>query len=124
MDRNRWPSWIGISGQHASEYALGGKSRFSSAIDMKPMFFKFRDEQLCGTEDPDSDILGKMAELIDPENPPNQSEFRKLTKNNLSLGRKTFDKLLSKGERLGFWYSKRSQMANKLEYHRGKIRSF
>src|SRR4030042_3644007 len=57
---------------------LGGKSRFSSAMEFQPMYFKFENHQLCSAEDPEEEILSKMADLLDPTSPPNQSEFRKL----------------------------------------------
>ena len=68
---------------------LGGKSRFSSAMNFKPMYFKFEDHQLCRADDPDEETLGKMALLLDPAYPPNQSEFRDLVKKNMGLGRLT-----------------------------------
>jgi len=97
---------------------LGGKSRFSSAMELKPMYFKFENHQLCSTGDPEEEILNKMADFLNPLVPPNQSEFRKLAKDNLDLKRKSFDKLLKKGEDRNFWYSRRSRDKNKLEYLR------
>jgi hypothetical protein len=95
---------------------LGGKSRFSSAMELNPMFFKFEDHKLCLADDPETDVLNKIAELLNPAYPPNQSEFRKLVADNLGFKRKVFDRLLKKGEGCGFWYSKRSRESNKLEY--------
>lgn len=103
---------------------LGGKSRFSSAMELKPMYFRFENHQLCGTEDPEEEILSKMADLLNPMTPPNQSEFRKLAKDNLAITRKTFDKLLRKGEERNFWYSRRSRDKNKLEYLRTANEAF
>jgi len=103
---------------------LGGKSRFSSAMELKPMYFKFEDHQLCSAEDPEEDILKKMGNLLDPINPPNQSEFRKLAHDNLDLKRKTFDRLLKKGEQRNLWYSKRSRDRNKLVYLRTENEGF
>lgn len=97
---------------------LGGKSRFSSAMELKPMYFKFENHQLCSAEDPEEKILNKMSDLLNPITPPNQSEFRKLAKDNLDLKRKTFDKLLKKGEVRNLWFPRRSQDKNKLEYLR------
>ena len=65
---------------------LGGKSRFSSAMDMKPMYFKFVGHQLCCADDPEDQVLTKMADLLDPSNPPNQTEFLTLAKQNLGIG--------------------------------------
>jgi len=95
---------------------LGGKSRFSSAMELKPMYFRFENHLLVSVDDPEKEILNKMADLLNPGNPPNQSEFKKLIKDNLGLSRRTFDKLLNKGEKENFWYSKRSTKDNKLEY--------
>jgi len=97
---------------------LGGKSRFSSAMEFKPMYFKFENHQLCSTDNPETDILNKMADLLNPSCPPNQSEFRKLVADNLNLKRKVFDRLVRKGEGSGFWYSKRSRESNKLVFFR------
>jgi len=97
---------------------LGGKSRFASAMELKPMYFKFENHQLCSADDPEEEILSKMAGLLNSITPPNQSEFRKLAKDNFDLNRKTFDKLLRKGEGRNFWYSRRSRDRNKLEYLR------
>ncbi len=97
---------------------IGGKSRFSSAMDFEPKWFKFENHQLCSADDPEEDILKKMADLLNPSDPPNQSEFRALVKSNLSIGRKPFDKLLKRGELLNFWYAESSPMAHKLLYRR------
>lgn len=61
---------------------LGGKSRFSSAMEFTSIHFKFENHQLCLAKDPDEELLRKMADLLDPMNPPNQSEFQKLVKKN------------------------------------------
>jgi hypothetical protein len=98
---------------------LGGKSRFSSAMDLKPMYFKFKEHRLCSAEDPEEEPLNKMADLLDPAYPPNQSEFQKLVKQNLGIGAKDFRKLLKRGESLHFWFSEKSKTGNKLEYFRG-----
>lgn len=103
---------------------LGGKSRFSSAMNFKPLFFKFEDHRLCLASDPDEGALSEMAAFLRPAYPPNQSEFRNLVKENMGLGRPAFDRLLKKGERLGFWYSKRSRTANRLEYFRADDQRF
>ena len=103
---------------------LGGKSRFSSGMDLKPMYFKFENHQLCCADDPEEGVLKKMADLLDPLNPPNQSEFRKLVKDNLNIKRKGFDKLLKKGEDRNFWFSRRSRDKNKLEYLRAQNEAF
>lgn len=95
---------------------LGGKSRFSSAMELKPLYFKFENHNLCLADDPETDILNKMAELLSPAYPPNQSEFKKLVADNLGFKQKAFNKLVKKGEDSGFWYSKRSRESNKLEY--------
>jgi hypothetical protein len=97
---------------------LGGKSRFSSAMDLKPMYFRFEDHRLVNAEDPEQEVLTKMAELLNSACPPNQSEFRKLVADNLGIKRKAFEQLLRKGEELNFWYSRRSRDRNKLEYFR------
>lgn len=97
---------------------LGGKSRFSSAMDFQPMYFKFENHQLVVADDPERNILEKMAALLNPAYPPNQSEFKKLVANNLGFKRTVFERLLRKGEEVGFWYSKRSRNDNKLEYWR------
>jgi len=103
---------------------LGGKSRFSSAMELHPMYFKFEDHQLCLADDPEKEVLNNMASLLNPLNPPNQSEFRKLVKDNLNLKRKAFDQLLKKGERGNLWFSRRSRDKNKLEYLRTKNGGF
>ncbi len=95
---------------------LGGKSRFSSAMDLKPMYFKFENHQLCCVDDPEEETLNKMAGLLNPLTPPNQSEFQKLVKQNLWVGQKDFRRLLKKGEDRNFWFVKRSTMKNKFEY--------
>jgi hypothetical protein len=100
---------------------LGGKSRFSSAMELRPMYFKFQDHRLCRADDPEQEILEKIADLLNPLTPPNQSEFQKLVKQNLGIGQKDFRKLLKKGENRNIWYVKRSTMGNKgnkLEYFR------
>jgi len=99
---------------------LGGKSRFSSAMELKPIYFKFENHQLCRAEDPEEEVLKKMAGLLDPGNPPNQSEFQKLVKQNLGIGAKDFRKLLKRGEGRHFWFAKKSATGNKLEYFRGQ----
>lgn len=98
---------------------LGGKSRFSSAMELRPMYFKFENHQLCCASDPEEEILNHMADLLNPLTPPNQSEFQKLVKQNLGIGGKEFRKLLKKGESQHFWFSKKSTIGNKLEYFRG-----
>jgi hypothetical protein len=104
---------------------LRGKSRFSSAMELKPMYFRFENHQLCSADDPDDEILNKMADLLNPISPPNQSEFQKLVKENLGLGQKDFRKLLKKGEDRNLWYAKRAAAGNKLEYFRGvKVDAF
>ncbi len=97
---------------------LGGKSRFSSAMEFKAMYFKFDNHQLVKAEDPEKNILEKMADLLNTTPPPNQSEFRKLVTNNFGFKRTVFERLLRKGEELGFWYSRRSRDDNKIEYWR------
>jgi hypothetical protein len=97
---------------------LGGKSRFSSAMELKPMYFRFQDHQLCCADDPEEEVLRKMADLLDPLTPPNQSEFQKLVKQNIGIGQKDFRKLLKRGEDKKVWYAKRSTMGNKFEYFR------
>jgi len=99
---------------------LGGKSRFSSAMDLKPMYFRFQDHQLCLADDPESQTLNNMAGLLNPSTPPNQSEFQKLVKENLGIGQKDFRKLLKKGNDRGVWFSeKKAGSKNKFEYFRG-----
>lgn len=95
---------------------LGGKSRFSSAMEFRAMHFKFENHLLVSADDPEKEILNKMADLLNSGNPPNQSEFKKLGKDNLGLSRRVFERLLNKGEKENFWYSKRSTKDNKLEY--------
>jgi hypothetical protein len=97
---------------------LGGKSRFSSAIEMAPMYFKFENHRLRLAEDPDDETLNKMAQLLGNGRPPNQTEFQKLVKDNLGIGRKSFFKLLKNGEKKNMWVSKRSTEGNKFEYFR------
>ena len=103
---------------------LGGKSRFSSAMELKPMYFKFENHQLCCAEDPEAETLNKMAGLLNPSTPPNQTEFQKLVKENLGIGGKDFRKLLKKGESRNFWYAKRAVMRNKFEYFKGENGGF
>jgi hypothetical protein len=98
---------------------LGGKSRFSSAMELRPMYFRFENHQLCNAEDPEENILNQMAQLLNSESPPNQSEFQKLVKQNLGIGGKDFRKLLKKGENQHFWYARKSSIGNKFEYLRG-----
>jgi len=93
-------------------------------MELKPMYFRFVDHQLCSAGDPEEDILKKMGNLLDPINPPNQTEFRKLANDNLDLKRKTFDRLLRKGEERNLWYSKRSRERNKLVYLRTENEGF
>jgi hypothetical protein len=71
---------------------------------------------LVSADDPEKEILNKMADLLNSGYPPNQSEFKKLAKDNLGLSRRVFERLLNKGEKENFWYSKRSTKDNKLEY--------
>ncbi len=97
---------------------LGGKSRFSSAMELRPMYFRFENHQLCSAENPEEEVLTKMAQLLNPAYPPNQSEFQKLVKQNIGIGQKDFRKLLKKGEDRNLWYAKRAQMGNKFEYFR------
>ncbi len=97
---------------------LGGKSRFSSAMELAPMHFRFENHQLCRADDPEEELLNKMAALLDPVNAPNQSEFQKSVKLNLGLGGKDFRKLLKRGETQHFWFAKRSTIGNKFEYFR------
>jgi hypothetical protein len=88
-------------------------------MDLKPMYFKFENHQLVCAEDPEAETLNKMAELLTPLSPPNQTEFQRMVKENLGIGQKDFRKLLKKGENRNFWYSKQSGSRNKLEYFRG-----
>ncbi len=98
---------------------LGGKSRFSSAMEFQPMYFRFEDHQLVSAENPETEILTKIGNLLNPDAPPNQKEFRKLVKDNLNIERKAFDRLVRKGEDMGLWFSKRSRECNKLVYMKG-----
>lgn len=97
---------------------LGGKSRFSSAMDFKAMYFKFEDHQLCRADDPNDEILRKMANLLNPAYPPNQAEFQKLVKENLGMGKDKFRALLKMGESRGIWFAQKSITGNKFEYRR------
>lgn len=100
--------------------AVKGKSRFSSGLELKPMYFKFQDSQLVSADNPEKNTLIKMAGLLSAASPPNQTEFRKLADDNLGLKRKAFDKLLRKGEELDFWYAtKTGTKKNRFEYLRG-----
>ena len=76
---------------------LGGKSRFSSAMEFRPMFFRFEDHQLCIASNPDEAVLEKIAKLLNPETPPNQGQLQKLVQANLGIGRKGFEKFLRQG---------------------------
>jgi hypothetical protein len=98
---------------------LGGKSRFSSAMELKPMYFKFENHQLCLADDPDNEVLNKMAELLNATYPPNQTEFQKLIKNNLGMGKESFRKFLKKGEAKNLWYARHTKKDNRFEYVRG-----
>jgi len=98
---------------------LGGKSRFSSALELRPMFFKFENHQLCLADDPDNEVLNKMAELLNAAYPPNQTEFQKLVKDNLGMGKEAFRKFLKKGEAKNLWYARRTKKDNRFEYVRG-----
>ena len=95
---------------------LGGKSRFSSAMDLKPMYFKFEHQQLCCADDPNEEILIKMADLLNPSTPPNQVQFQKLVKENLGIGKDKFRVLLKMGESKTMWVPLKSKTGNKLEY--------
>jgi len=95
---------------------LGGKSRFSSAMELKPMYFKFENNQLCLADDPDDEVLSKMAQLLDPEDPPNQSQFQKKVKDNLDIGKGKFRKYLQMGLDKNLWVPKKSKRGNKFEY--------
>ena len=97
---------------------LGGKSRFSSAMDLAPLYFKFQDGQLARADDPEDEILNRMAELLNPAFPPNQTEFQKLVKENLGIAAKPFRSLLKKGEEKGVWIREKSKTGNKYEYRR------
>jgi hypothetical protein len=103
---------------------LGGKSRFSSAMEFRAMYFRFEDHQLVSAHNPEIEILTKMWNLLDPDAPPNQKEFRKLVKDNLNIERKAFDRLARRGEDMGLWFSKRSRECNKLVYVRGINEAF
>jgi hypothetical protein len=59
-----------------------------------------------------------MADLLGDGKPPNQSEFQKIVREELDLGRKVFFKLLKAGEKKGLWLKKRSPERNKFEYFR------
>ena len=83
------------------------------------MYFKFENHRLVSAENPEHEILGKMASLLNPAYPPNQTEFRKLAADNLGIKRKVFDKLLRNGQELDFWYSKKTGIKNRFEYFRG-----
>ena len=97
---------------------LGGKSRFSSAMDLKPIYFRFQDHQLCRADDPDDEALNKMANLLSAAYPPNQAEFQKLVKENLGMGKDLFRRFLKKGEIKNFWLAKHTEKNNRLEYFR------
>jgi hypothetical protein len=98
--------------------ALGGKSRFSSAMELKPMYFKFENNQLCLVDDPDDEVLCKMALLLHPTVPTNQSQFQSKVKDNLDIGKDNFRKYLKMGEDKNLWHSKKSLQGNRLEYFR------
>jgi hypothetical protein len=97
---------------------LGGKSRFSSAMELKPMFFKFENNQLCQAGDPNDETLEKMATLLNPSTPPTQAEFQKLVKDNLDIGKDKFRNLLKMGENRNKWFAQKSTTGNKFEYRR------
>jgi hypothetical protein len=103
---------------------LGGKSRFSSAMDLKPMYFRFEDHQLCRADDPDDEMLSKMADLLNPSYLPNQAEFQKLVKENLDIGKKQFRALLKRGENKKTWFCRKAKTGNKFEYFRGEHHDF
>jgi hypothetical protein len=97
---------------------LGGKSRFSSAMDLRPMYFKFEDHLLCRADDPDDETLEKMAGLLDPQNPPCRKEFETLVKDNFGFKRKVFDRLLKAGEKRKLWRGRKVGERNKLGFFR------
>jgi putative DNA primase/helicase len=103
---------------------LGGKSRFSSAMDLRPMYFKFEDHLLCRADDPDDETLEKMAGLLDPKNPPCRKEFETLVKDNLGFNRKVFDRLLKAGEKRNLWIGRKVGERNKLGFFRVKNDDF
>lgn len=82
---------------------LGGKSRFSSAMELKPMFFNFQNHQLCLAEDPEFKILRKMADHIE-DGGSYYNDFYKAVSEDIELrdgdkkmGKARFDRLLKKG---------------------------
>jgi hypothetical protein len=90
---------------------LGGKSRFSSAMDFKPMFFRFINKQLALIDDPDFPTLRRMANLFSYE--ISYGDFFRAVQNDDSLktenskgelkpmGKSRFARLLNKGENAG-----------------------
>jgi len=86
---------------------LGGKSRFSSAMDLEPMYFKFESGLFVLAEDPDieplrdtHDLLTEVAENGNP--PPGKEDLVKLMMERLSVTQKKARKLLDKGNRI-YW---------------------
>jgi putative DNA primase/helicase len=88
---------------------LGGKSRFSSAMSLNPMFFKFENQILVCAENPDTEPLRMIHKRLigisnNGDSPPTQGEFLEVIKKELALGKHKARQLLKKGEGL-YWNS-------------------
>lgn len=103
---------------------LGGKSRFSSAMELKPMYFKFENNQLCLADNPDDEVLFQMAQLLDPTDPLNQSQFQDKVKDNLGIKKDNFRKYLQMGEDKNLWVSKKSKRGNSFAYFKVEGRDY
>jgi hypothetical protein len=88
---------------------LGGKSRFSSAMELKPMFFKFENQLLVRAGDPDEITLSDIHKLLleqDGNSPcMNQKNFTNLIKKEMLISHHKTRQLIKKGEGT-FWRSR------------------
>jgi hypothetical protein len=88
---------------------LGGKSRFSSALELRPMFFRFENQLLVSADNPDNEPLENVRNILigmtgDGGNPPTQGELIKLIKKELEVGKDKARQLIRKGEGV-YWRS-------------------
>jgi hypothetical protein len=97
---------------------LGGKSRFSSGMELKPMYFKFQDHQLCLADDPITEPLKKMCELLSNDSPTIKKDFQEMVADKLGFKRKAFEKLLRQGEKDKLWRSEKLGDRNKVGFFR------
>lgn len=88
---------------------LGGKSRFSSALELKPMFFKFENQLLVRAEDPENEPLENLRKILVGMGdsggiPPTQGDFIKLIRKEFQVGKDKARSMIKKGEGV-YWDS-------------------